>query len=69
MNNTEQELFPIREDFNPQIYAYEVPEHKGLLKVGSESAILQITPTQKEFEFVETNLNKLVKNRSNRLDY
>ena len=33
---------------------------EGLLKVGSESAILQITPTQKEFEFVETNLNKLV---------
>ena len=36
---------------------------EGLLKVGSESAILQITPTQKEFEFVETNLNKLVSNR------
>ena len=34
---------------------------EGLLKVGAESAILQITPTQKEFEFVETNLNKLVK--------
>ena len=33
---------------------------EGLLKVGSDSAILQITPTQKEFEFVETNLNKLV---------
>lgn len=42
---------------------------EGLLKVGSESAILQITPTQKEFEFVETNLNKLVKNRSNKIDY
>ena len=34
---------------------------EGLLKVGSESAILQITPTNKELEFVETNLNKLVK--------
>ena len=33
---------------------------EGLLKVGAESAILQITPTQKEFEFVETNLNKIV---------
>ena len=33
---------------------------EGLLKVGSDTAILQITPTQKEFEFVETNLNKLV---------
>ncbi|MCI8655438.1 MAG: DUF87 domain-containing protein [Clostridia bacterium] len=36
---------------------------QGLLKVGQESAIIQITPTQKEFEFVETNINKLVKNR------
>ena len=42
---------------------------EGLLKVGAESAILQITPTQKEFEFVETNLNKLVKNRSKKIDY
>lgn len=39
---------------------------EGLLKVGSESAILQITPTQKEFEFVETNLNKLVTMRKNK---
>ena len=36
---------------------------EGLLKVGAESAIIQITPTQKEFEFVETNLNKLVEMR------
>ena len=42
---------------------------EGLLKVGSESAILQITPTQKEFEFVETNLNKLVENRTKKIDY
>lgn len=34
---------------------------EGLLKVGSDTAILQITPTKKEFEFVETNLNKLTK--------
>ena len=33
---------------------------EGLLKVGADSAIIQITPTQKEFEFVETNLNKMV---------
>ena len=33
---------------------------EGLLKVGSDSAIIQITPTKKEFEFMETNLNKLV---------
>ncbi len=33
---------------------------EGLLKVGSDTAILQITPTQKEFEFVETNINNIV---------
>ena len=35
---------------------------EGLLKVGGDTAILKITPTAKEFEFVETNLNKLVEN-------
>ncbi len=39
---------------------------EGLLKVGQDSAIIQITPTQKEFEFVETNLNKLVEMRKNK---
>ncbi len=34
---------------------------EGLLKVGSETAILKIMPTKKEFEFVETNLNKIAK--------
>ena len=33
---------------------------EGLLKVGPDSAIIQIQPTAKEFEFVETNLNKLM---------
>ena len=37
---------------------------EGLFKVGQETAILKITPTQKEFEFVETNLNKLIENRA-----
>ncbi len=37
---------------------------EGLFKVGQETAILKITPTQKEFEFVETNLNKLIEKRS-----
>ncbi len=32
---------------------------EGLFKVGADTAILQITPTKKEFEFVETNLNKI----------
>lgn len=39
---------------------------EGLLKVGSDTAILQITPTKKEFEFVETNLNKLVEIRKSK---
>ena len=39
---------------------------EGLLKVGADTAILQITPTKKEFEFVETNLNKLVEMRKAR---
>ena len=34
---------------------------EGLFKVGGDTAILQITPTKKEFEFMETNLNKLKK--------
>ncbi len=32
---------------------------EGLLKVGEDTAILSIRPTKKEFEFIETNLNKL----------
>ena len=32
---------------------------EGLIKVGADSAIIQIRPTAKEFEFVETNLNRL----------
>lgn len=39
---------------------------EGLLKVGNDTAILQITPTKKEFEFVETNLNKIVEMRKNK---
>ena len=35
---------------------------EGLLKVGTETAILQITPTEKEFQFIETNLNKIAEN-------
>ena len=30
---------------------------EGLFKVGGDTAILKIMPTNKEFEFVETNLN------------
>ena len=39
---------------------------EGLLKVGQDTAIIKIMPTQKEFEFVETNINKLVEMRKKR---
>ena len=38
---------------------------EGLFKVGNETAILEIRPTEREFSFIETNVNKLVEqNRS-----
>ena len=40
-------------------YLITAQKGEGLLKVGNDTAILRITPTRKEFEFVETNLNKL----------
>ena len=39
---------------------------EGLLKVGADSAIIQINPTSKEFEFVDTNLNTLVERNKRR---
>ncbi|MBE5821546.1 MAG: DUF87 domain-containing protein [Clostridiales bacterium] len=41
---------------------------EGLLKTGSETAIIQIRPTEKEFEFVETNLSKLAAMRQAKND-
>ena len=32
---------------------------QGLFKVGEQTAIMEIVPTKKEFEFIETNVNKL----------
>ena len=40
---------------------------EGILKVGGDTAILQIKPTNKEFEFVETNLNNMVKKGRRRI--
>jgi len=39
---------------------------EGLLKVGADTTIIQITPTKKEFEFVETNLNKIAARNKDR---
>ena len=42
---------------------------EGLLKVGADTAIIQIKPTAKEFEFVETNINKLVQMKKKKEEY
>ncbi len=42
---------------------------EGLLKVGADTAIIQIKPTAKEFEFVETNINKLVQMNRKKEEY
>src|SRR5574344_1713133 len=39
----------------------------GLLKVGSATAILQIVPTEKEFDFVETNMTKIAEREKRKL--
>ena len=36
---------------------------EGLLKVGNETAIIEIRPTEREFSFIETNVNKLAEMR------
>ena len=33
---------------------------EGLIKIGYSSAVIAIRPTQREFEFVETNLTKIL---------
>ncbi len=35
---------------------------QGLFKVGEQTAIIEIRPTKKEFEFIETNVNKIKEN-------
>ena len=36
---------------------------EGLIKIGYSSAVIAIRPTQREFEFVETNLSKMIEMR------
>ena len=52
-----KEVFKLSEGEASYLITAQIGE--GLLKVGNDTAILKITPTKKEFEFVETNLNKL----------
>ncbi len=39
---------------------------EGLIKIGYSSAVIAIRPTQREFEFVETNLSKMIEMRNRR---
>ena len=39
---------------------------EGLIKIGYSSEVIAIKPTQREFEFVETNLQKLIEMRRNK---
>ena len=39
---------------------------EGLMKIGYDSAVIAIKPTQKEFEFVETNLQKILEMKKKR---
>ncbi len=41
-------------------YLLTATRGEGLLKVGNDTAILEIRPTQREFSFIETNINKMV---------
>ena len=40
---------------------------EGLIKIGYTSAVIAIKPTQREFEFVETNMNKIIEMRKQRM--
>ena len=40
---------------------------EGLIKIGYTSAVIAINPTQREFEFVETNLQKIMEMKKKRL--
>ncbi len=52
-----QEVFKLSD--GEKNYLLTCTRGEGLFKVGSETAILEIRPTEKEFSFIETNVNKL----------
>ena len=41
---------------------------QGLFKVGEQTAIIEIRPTKKEFEFIETNVNKIKEQATKRAE-
>ncbi|MEG1008337.1 MAG: DUF87 domain-containing protein [Clostridia bacterium] len=42
---------------------------EGLIRIGQESAVIAIQPTQKEFEFVETNLSNIIAIKGQKNNY
>ena len=58
-----KEVFKLSE--GEAAYLLTATRGEGLLKVGSETAILEIRPTQREFSFIETNVNKMAEQQNN----
>ena len=57
-----REVFKLTE--GESTYLLTASRGEGLLKVGNDTAILEIRPTQREFAFIETNVNKLVEQQN-----
>ena len=57
-----REVFKLTE--GESTYLLTATRGEGLLKVGNDTAILEIRPTQREFQFIETNVNKLVEQQN-----
>lgn len=53
-----KEVFKLTE--GEAIFLGTCPRGEGILKVGNDTVVIKIVPTEREFKFVETNLNKLV---------
>jgi len=57
-----QEVFKLTD--GEAIFLGTCARGEGIIKVGNETTIIKIVPTEREFRFVETNLNKLAMMRS-----
>lgn len=57
-----QEVFKLTD--GEAIFLGTCARGEGIIKVGNETTIIKIVPTEREFRFVETNLNKLAAMRS-----
>ena len=68
INDQFKRVYKLAEEMNVRITKWHGDVNTNIKKnfLNNPSGILQITPTAKEFEFVETNLNKLVQKNNNR---